>query len=83
MKAGEYKLKPLALLQKWRRHDKKSKDAQKKRTRQPKSGRSVLSVEEETAIITVLRTASKSNKALQKAEIIQFVRTKYRNNDTG
>ena len=77
--AEKYKTNHSALRKRWMRHDNNKKRSKKI---QKTSKCNVLPVEDEAAIITLLRTACKSNRALQKQELISFVRKRYRNNDS-
>ena len=79
--AAKYKIKAPTLRIRWQRHQEKNKKKENAKSRKTPKGHNVLATEDEAAIVTVLRTASKSNKAIQKTELISFVRKKYKNND--
>ena len=79
---GTYKTKAATLKRRWIRHGKGKKMAEKKpklkNKYQGKKGKPTLSIEEEAALVTVLKMMALSNHALSKNEIKEYVHETYR-----
>ena len=82
--SGKYKVNPNTLRVRWRRHTKikeqKSKIRPQIRERlknMRSKGKPILSVEEETSLVTLLKVLAKTNHSLKKSDIIEYIRKKY------
>lgn len=83
----KYKVKESSLRSRWWRHVKKEEKYQhrpqiKARLKKIRAkGKVILSVTEESALVTLLKVCGRTNHALKKADIIKYVRKRYMNGD--
>ena len=84
--APKYKVKPSTLRSRWYRHmtektqNEKTPNVTARLQTVRRHGKWILSAEEETALVTLLKVVAQTNHALKESDVIDYVRYKYVNN---